>query len=193
MRNLPRTIEAIFAIRTKDSSSTEEARRMHSDYLRDSGLSARDVPFLLYDPARPAPFSEMQWRGYMHLYLIYIHICITPRRQGGEQGGLVLGVLDVVNLWCRGGFCCCLFVNVDCALLAWYELYFCKITRILHILNKWTWWYKLYYFTDDTDTHHSKKNEKRAGTVNCNCNVNNKTRVILLSRYELIQSSLIRK
>lgn len=59
VRNLPRTVEAIFAIPTHNSKSTEEARQVHSNYLKEHGLTVADVPLLLYDKTKSVPFSVL--------------------------------------------------------------------------------------------------------------------------------------
>jgi formiminotetrahydrofolate cyclodeaminase len=59
VRNLPRTVEAVFAIPTHDPKSTEEAKQVHRNYLKEHGLTAADVPMLLYDKTKSVPFSVL--------------------------------------------------------------------------------------------------------------------------------------
>jgi hypothetical protein len=59
VRNLPRTVEAVFAIPTDDPKSTEEARLVHRNFLKEHGLTVSDVPLLLYDKTKSVPFSVL--------------------------------------------------------------------------------------------------------------------------------------
>lgn len=57
--SLPATIEAIYAVPYGDDSHAR-ARGVHRDYLERYGLSAKDVPLLMYRFDQSPPFSELQ-------------------------------------------------------------------------------------------------------------------------------------
>ena len=55
---MPRTIEAIFYQTYSQPNAVAEARKAHTAFLDKFGLSARDVPIVIYDESRASdPFT----------------------------------------------------------------------------------------------------------------------------------------